>query len=350
MTRHRGIASSPRPALSTGRPRRLDQVANPFGPSAQVFEALTTADRLLHLNDNDVQRLGQRLASHAGIDADQLVLANGMDELLDMILLWRRHRGPVVLFPPTDPSHRAIVERHSEDILEYRRTSSFAAFDPLASQVPDIPAGSTAIVQSPNDPSGTLLSTPDAVRLARVCELVVVDERHGEYAARSLLPVAQEFNNVIVARSFETWAGLSGLPFAYAVAPRRLAGELRGYLRPSGIAAAAAVAVAATLDDMAYMQATVRRVRQERTRLWRTLRKLNMVRVPYPTSSNFILTRIERGDAGFFARELERRGIMVHRPSDPQLTERHLRITATTPEQTEALKRALIEIAAAELN
>ncbi len=349
MTRHRGTVSSPRPALSTGRPRRLDQLHNPFGPSVQVFDALTNADRLSYLNDDDAHRLRQRLAHHAEINADQLILANGMDELLDMILLWRHHRGPVVLFPPTDPSHRTIVERHGGDVLEHRRSSSFA-FDSLASQVPEIPARSTAIVQSPNDPSGTLLGTPDAVRLARACEVVVVDERHGEYAARSLLPVAQEFDNVIVARSFETWAGLAGLPFAYAIAPRRLAHELRGYLRPSGIAAGAAAATAATLDDMAYMQATVRRVRQERTRLWRTLRKLNMVSIPYPTSSNFILARVERGDAGFFARELERRGIMVHRPSDPDLTERHLRITATTPEQTEALKRALIEIAAEELN
>jgi histidinol-phosphate aminotransferase len=344
-----GVASATRPVTVPGRPIRLDRLEIPFSPSIQVFEALSGRERLDEFGETTEQQLRERLGRYAGVSPHQLVIANGMDELLDMILLWRGARGSVSLFPPSDSSHRRVVERHGTPIVEHRRGSSFG-LDLVGTSLRGGSSPSMALVQSPNDPTGTLLGAPDAVRLARACDTVVIDERHGEYSSRSLLPVAQEFGNVIIARGFETWAGLSGLPFAYAVAPKRIAAEIQSYARPSGIAAGAAIAAMATLDDIAYMEATVRRVRYERTRLWRTLRKLNMVSVPYPTWSNFILVCLQRGDARFFARELERRGVIVHHPTDHELAETHLRIAATTPEQTEALKRALIDIAAQELD
>ena len=340
-------ASSRQVAATAGKGLRLDLLVNPFAPSVHVFDALSNAERLVQLDAADDARLRARMASYLGIQPERLVLANGMDELIDMVLLWRREAGPVVLFPPTDDDHRRLVARHGVEIIEQRRATDahLAGDDARTRAVPR-----TAIVQSPNDPTGSLLAPADAVRLARSNETVLIDERHGVYAARDLLRVAQEFDNVIVARTFETWAGLAGLPFAYAVAPKRIAAVLQPFLRPSGIAAGAAIAAMATLDDLAYMRATVRRVREERTRLWRMLRKLNMLSVPYPTSANFVLARVERGDAPLLERELARRGIIVHRPSDPELRERHLRISATTPDQTEALKHALVEIAASGLD
>lgn len=348
MNRSRASSLLATARRADGAESRLDRLGNPFAPSVQVFDALSNADGLIGLDGPDDARLRSRVARYLGVQEERLIFANGMDELIDMILLWRRNAGPVVLFPPTDDDQRRLVTRHAIEIIQHRRLSA-TDLDLGADPAQTRPAPLTAIVQSPNDPTGSLLAPADAVRLARTHEIVLIDERHGAYAARDLLRVAQEFDNVIVARSFETWAGLAGLPFAYAIAPKRVVAELQAFARPSGIAAGAAIAALATLDDLTYMQATVRRVREERTRLWRMLRKLNMLSVPYPTSANFVLARIERGDAAFFQRELARRGILVHRPSDPDLRENHLRISATTPEQTEALKRALIEIAAANL-
>jgi histidinol-phosphate/aromatic aminotransferase/cobyric acid decarboxylase-like protein len=64
---------------------------------------------------------------------------------------------------------------------------------------------------------------------------------------------------------------------------------------------------------------------------------------PIPSWANFLLARVERGDAILFERELAERGIIVHRPPQPELAE-HLRISAVGPESTLELKRALIEI------
>jgi histidinol-phosphate aminotransferase len=206
-----------------------------------------------------------------------------------------------------------------------------------------IPKGAAAIVLSPNDPTGTCLSAQDAVRLSRCCDLVIIDERHSEYSGRTLLPLIREFENLIVLRSFETWAGLSGFPIAYAVSPPKLAAQIRRSSSDRRVATGAVVAALATLDDLAYVRGTVARVREEKSRLYRTLRKLNMIR-PLPSWANFVLARVERGERDYFVRELARRDILVHRPLQPEL-DQYLRISASRAEETMALKQALIEAA-----
>jgi histidinol-phosphate aminotransferase len=339
--RHGTTAAARRPVLTDG-PIRLDLLVNPYGPSVQVFDALAAGDDL-HLPSCEREaRLQSRLAQVSGVPPEWVVLANGIDELLSIVFLWRRARGPIVLFPPTDPADAWRASQHGLDVVEICRSPRFA-LDLMPEVCRRIPAEAAAIVASPNDPTGTLLGAQDAVRLTRCADVVVVDERHGEYSGRTLIPLVREFDNLIVLHTFETWAGLAGLPLAYAVAPPRLAKELAQYRRPTGIAAGAVLAAGASLDDLAYLRMTVRRVREEKSRLYRMLRKLNMV-TPLPSWANFLLARVERGDTGYFVRELARRGIRVHWPQQPELVN-FLRISATRPDQTDVLKQALIEIA-----
>lgn len=332
-----------RRSLPSSPPFRLDVLANPFGPSVHVHDALAGADDL-HLPAGPLEtRLHLRLAALHHVGPDWLTLANGLDELMGMLLSLQRGRGPLVVFPPTLPKPAALAALLGIESFAWPR-SPWYTVDVEANQVRDFPRGAAAYVLSPNDPTGTLLGNQELVRLTRACALVVVDERHVEYSGRTLLPFVREFENLIVLRTFETWAGLAGLPVAYSIASPRLSAELARYRRPCGVATAAVIAAHATLDDLAYVRATVARVREERARLYRTLRKLNML-TPYPSAANFVLARIERGDVEHYQQELARRGLQVHRPSDP-LIANHLRISAGSAESTIALKQALIELAA----
>ncbi|MDQ3044145.1 MAG: aminotransferase class I/II-fold pyridoxal phosphate-dependent enzyme [Chloroflexota bacterium] len=344
MSRSRAeLMTAPRRTPAAPGRLRLDLLPNPYGPSIHVQEMLASSDDL-HLPAGDREtRFHLRLASVLKVPADWLVLANGIDELLSMILLWRRENGPLVLFPPHDPSDTRRATQHGLDVVSVPRAGDWTlGLNP--ERIERVPMGGTALVTSPNDPTGTILGSQDAIRLTRRCDLVVVDERHGEYSARTMVPFVRECDNLIVLRTFETWAGLSGLPLAFAVAPPKLAAELVAFRRAGGLATSAIIAATATLNDFAYVRATVRRVREERSRLYRMLRKLNMVSCPYPSWANFLLVRVERGDSETISRELARRDIQVYPPPQPELAN-HLRISATCPESTHALKLALIEIA-----
>lgn len=343
MSRARPQSAPVRRALSCERPIRMDTISNPYGPSIFVQEALAGTGEL-HLPGGDREtRLHLRLAHEIAVAPDWLTLANGLDDLLDALLLWRRGTGPLLVFPPTDPSLALRAAAHGFEVVEHRRAGWFGV-EVGPGDLADLPPGATAYVQHPNDPSGTLLGSQSLVRLTRRCGLVIVDERHAGYSGRTLAPFVREFDNLIVLQSFETWAGLAGLPFAYAIAPPGLNAEFASFRRPGGVAMGAVLAAQATLEDLPYVRATVQRVREERSRLYRMLRKLNML-APVPSVANFVLAHIERGDAAEYARALARRDIRVHQPQDPSLGA-YLRFSAGNPESTDALKRALIAIAA----
>jgi histidinol-phosphate aminotransferase len=343
VTRGRPGATPSRRVPVAEWPLRLDLLVNPYGPSIRVQEAIAAATDLHLPTFARESALRRPLAETIGVPPEWLVLTCGIDEALWAILNLRRSRGPVVVFPPHDISQKHTTRALDIELREIPRSTRFSVdIDPNGNW--DIPRGATALVTSPNDPTGTLLSAQDAVRLSRRCELVLIDERHGEYGGRTLVPLVREFDNIVVLQTFETWAGLVGFPFAYVIAPPTLAGQIARFRPRAELPAASLIAAEATLADLAYVRAAAHRVREEKSRLHRTLRKLNMVR-PLPSWANFLLARVERGDAILFERDLADRGILVHRPPHPELTD-YLRISAVSPESTLELKRALIEIAA----
>jgi histidinol-phosphate aminotransferase len=321
---------------------RLDLLRNPYGVSDHVLDALTREDMALRSGQALAEGLRLRLARRAGVSSDWVVLANGIDELHAMIAGWRSEHGPMVMFPPSDPALERWVERHAVQVEQVQRGSRFAL--PGHGRDVRLPAGSTAIVMSPNDPTGTLLSVQEAVRLSRQTALTVVDERHAAYSPRTLMPLVREFENIIVLQTFETWAALDSFPLAWAIAPPRLAAEISAHGRPSGVAASSMVVALSALDHVDEIMQTVRRVMIEKGRLYRQIRKLSMISPPYPSWANFLLCRFERGSSEFFLPKLAQRGILVAPVDDPRLAN-HVRVSAVSAEATNALKAALIEIA-----
>jgi len=325
-----------------GGPLRLDLLSNPYGPSIRVQEALASEDDL-HLHDYQREAtLKRRLGEMVGVPHEWIVLTNGADEAILMALLAQRAHGPVVIFPPTDPVQERLARLAGTEAVMMPRSYRFTV-DIDASRTAELPRNGLAIVQSPNDPTGTVVSAADLIRLSRASRAVLLDERHGEYSGRSLVPLVREFENLAVVQSLETWAGLAGLPIAYIIARPQLAHTLEAHRPVARVAAAAMIAAHATLDDLVYVRATARRVRDEKAHMHRMLRKLNLLR-PLPSWANFILAKIERGNAESIQQDLAARDIFVYRPIDPAL-DQHLRIAAATPETTRLLKEALVDIA-----
>ncbi len=334
---------SGRPSTMTGGPIRLDLTSNALGPSFAVLEALAGADELHRPAEGLETSLRERLAGWLGVPVRSIVLGAGIDQLLGDLFGWLRESGPLVLFPPTDPVPGQLASWMGLPTIDLVRAPRFElAVD--AEILAGLPAGWSAMVQTPNDPSGTTLAAEEAVTLARRARVLILDERHAAYSPRTLLPLAREFDNVVVVRTFETWAGLAGLPLAYAVVPAKLVDAFEASRPGLPIARAATIAGHATMDDLRAVLASVRAVRTERARLYRMLRKLNMVSVPYPTWANFLLVQAERTTAPFLVEGLARRDIRVAPVADRALADRVFRVSAGRPSDTDALRAALIEV------
>lgn len=321
---------------------RLDRLANPDTPIDAVAEALADID-LVALDDAALRRgLRRRIAAMLGMDPRWVVLAAGIDVLYRALVDLRLEAGPFGVFPPTRLDELQRVVDRGGEIAVARRTEGFALG--LTRDDQRLPPGATSVVMSPNDPTGTLVELVDLVRLARGSGLVVVDERHGAYTPRTATPLAREFENVVVLQSMEWWGGLADLPVAWAIAPPAVAEALRDAVGEATPERRALVAGHAILDDWAWMRRVLHQTALEKGRLFRQLRKLSMLHHPSPSWANYLLVRFARGGVGYFVPRLEERGIRVFVP-DQDLLPDHIRVSAISTEATDALKRALIDIA-----
>lgn len=332
------------PADLTNHPPiiRLDSLVNPFAPTDAVADVLGDADQFPWPVEDNARVLRRRLGQHYGIDHRWVLLGAGVDDLYRALVAWRGTPGPMVTFPPTHHPELDAALDQAEPAVTVPRQPDFSLGVP-----PDLsrlPKGSTAVAMSPNDPTGTLVQVHELVRLTRQCELTVIDERHGGYSPRTAAPFAREFDNLIIFQSMEWWAGLRNWPLAWAIAPPSIIERLEDHRTSTGPSGEAVLAALATLDDWSWVEETLRRVTFEKGRLYRQLRKLSMISPPYQSWANFLLARFERGDTAFFVPRLEERGILVHDIADALLPN-HVRISAVSAEATDALKRALIEIA-----
>lgn len=321
---------------------RLDRLVNPFAPTDAVADVLGDIDEFSRSDTEDALRLRRRLGQRYGVDERWVVLGAGLASLYRGLTGWRMAQGSIVTFPPTvHPELRSAV-RPAQGVVSVRRRPDFSLG--VTADLTTLPDSATAIAMSPNDPTGTLVHLHELVRLTRQCAVTVIDERHGGYSPRSAAPFAREFDNLIVFQSMEWWAGLQRWPLAWAIAPPSIIDVLELHMSSPGPSREAVLAALATLDDWSWVRETLRRVTIERGRLYRQLRKLSMISPPYPSWANFLLARFERGDSAFFLPRLEERGIRVHQVEDECLPN-HVRISAVSTEATDALKRALIDIA-----
>lgn len=320
----------------------LDRETNPFAPVTQVADAISGDDGRWPSTEALRDTVMDAIALDAGVQRGAIALANGIDEMHAMIARWRSEHGPLVSFPPTDPYLASWIGQFGGQVEEMSRGNGFRI--PVRKTGVVLPGGATSVVLSPNAISGTILPLLDAVALLRRSALLVVDERHGRYSPRTLVPLVREWDNLVVLGTIELWGGLEGAPLAWAIAPLAAAAEIRARERPSGISRLALVGALAAFTHRQAIDRTLRQVAVEKGRLYRQIRKLNMISAPYPSWSGTLLCRFERGSSAFFVPKLAERGIRVYQPPQANLRE-HVRIAAVSAEATYALKHALIDIA-----
>lgn len=321
---------------------RLDLIPNPLAPSLSVYEALSSELQLGRPASLLEGALVERLAATESIPPDWIVVGAGADDLLVAIIRAFVDTDNAVLFPPTDESVARHLAALGSSPVRIPRSKQFTT-DLERPGLPAFPPNAITFAQHPNDPTGTPTAVHDIVRMIRRSRLVVVDERHAAYGARTMLPLVREFDRIVVLRTFETWAGLASLPISYAIGSPDLIAALRAtrLVRPP---AGSLLAAHASLDDIRALQQSIARIKDEKARLYRMLRKMNLVR-PMPSWTNFVLASIERGDPDLVLTELIKRDIRVFEPEQPELAG-FVRISAVSHDATAALRTALVELAA----
>jgi histidinol-phosphate aminotransferase len=323
---------------------KLDQNENPYGCSPKVREQLARFEWFHVYPDPEHRVLRRRLAEYAGVEESSVVLGNGSDELIELLLRLVVEPGDRIIAPsPTFGFYETTTRVAGAVYATVPRGSRFE-IDPASIVAALDERTKLVFVASPNNPTGNATPLEVIRRLLDLDVLVVVDEAYYEFAGQSAISIFKEEqpDNLIVLRTFSKWAGLAGLRLGYGIMPRRLVSAFDRIKPPYSISQAAEVAGLASLDDLDYLQSTVERILVDRDRLAEALAATGVFR-PYPSDANFLLCDVVGHSAADVQRYLAERAILVRRYRTPRL-ENCLRISVGLPEHTDRLVAALREL------
>jgi histidinol-phosphate aminotransferase len=322
---------------------KLDSNENPYGCSISVQEALGAFDRFHQYPDAQATSLRERLAIYCGVKPDAIMVGNGSDELIDLLLLSILDPGDEVIIPePTFGVYRARTELFGGRPVIVPRTSRFEL--DIDGMLKAVTTRTRAMfITSPNNPTGNLASPAEFVRLLESGTLVIADEAYYEFCGKTALPLAQEFDNLVVLRTFSKWAGLAGIRLGYGIFPPTVAQQLWKVKPPFNVSVAALQAAEASLDDIEYLHLSINRIRNETRRMARMLASLDFLE-PYPSVANYIFCRVTRGNAHDIHQRLADRGIMIRSYGGEYCD--YLRVSTGRPEDTNRLMTALQAIGA----
>lgn len=321
---------------------RLNGNENPYGPSPTVASALSDFANFNHYPDPEQRQLRQALSGYVGIDPERIIAGNGSDELIDM--LFRMFIGPgdnIINLTPTFGMYSLGAEICGGQAISVPRDENFE-IDLESVKLAINDRTKVIVVCSPNNPTGNMPTEAEVRSLLDTGILIIVDEAYFEFSGETLLPLLDEYPNLVVLRTFSKWAGLAGLRIGLGAMHPDLARTMMSVKPPYNVNLAAEVALLASLEDMPALLERVNAIVDERERMLGLLSAIPTVK-PYPSKANFILCQLPEGSGERVFEGLCNRGIFLRHWSNPRLKD-CVRTSVGLPEENDAVAAALADL------
>ncbi len=320
---------------------RLNANENPYGASPKVAKALSEMEP--HIYPDPLQRkIRDAIGEYTEVDSSRIIAGAGSDELIDLLLrLFLAPGDKIIDCDPTFGMYSFCARIAGAEVVCAPRDGSFEIdVDAVRNAVDS--RTKMVVINSPNNPTGNLASEDQLNALLDTGLVVLVDEAYYEFSGETFAPLVPEHENLIVLRTFSKWAGLAGLRVGYGFMSPTLVDRIIAMKSPYNVNSAAEVAAIVSLQDAELLMERVKKVVDERERLFSLLQGIEGIQ-PLPSGGNYVLSLLESGRVAELFEDLASRGIFLRRFGHERLAE-YFRITVGTPKQTDVVVEALAEL------
>ena len=239
---------------------KLASNENPLGCSPHVTLAVTEQlGQLARYPDGNGYYLKQALADFNDVGVDQITLGNGSNDLLDILarsfastydaIIYSQYA--FIIYPMLAKMQGAIgIEVPAQRFAHDLKAMSQAVQDNVNAKM--------VFIANPNNPTGTQLehnALREFVASVPSSVLVVLDEAYIEYSPESNnRALLDEFDNVVIVRTFSKAYGLAGLRVGYALSSVAVADLLNRIRQPFNVSRIGLAAAAAALKDQTFIE------------------------------------------------------------------------------------------------
>ncbi|HAZ46587.1 MAG TPA: threonine-phosphate decarboxylase [Cyanobacteria bacterium UBA11369] len=324
---------------------------SPLGPPESVLAAIVA-----HLQDAraypdpDYSELRAILALAHHLPSDWILPGNGSAELLTWAARELSELEATYLVTPAFGDYFRALLAFNAKVLKWPLGNGSLVMGNRAqlSQLPITNSRTGLLLNNPHNPTGQLFSSETILPLLKQFALVVVDEAFMDFVPphqqQSLIPLVQEYPNLVILRSLTKFYSLPGLRLGYAIAhPNRLR-QWQQWRDPWPVNVLAAAAAVAALQDKAFEQLSWDWLGAARPRLFQALAELPGLH-PFPSAANFLLVKSEQSSVLIQEKLLQQSRILIRDcVSFPELGDRFFRVAVRSQADNQRLIEGLAQI------
>lgn len=324
---------------------KLDAMENPYHWSEELVAQWLEVLKYVEINrypDPEAALLKQDLRAIMHISEETpLVLGNGSDEIIQMLLLTFNYQGRAVLsVEPSFTMYRLLAQVIGMPYIGVPlQPDDFSL---------DMPALRQAILQHqpaliflayPNNPTGNLFARHEIEEIVQLSTgIVVIDEAYAPFADDTFMNDLNRYPNLLLMRTVSK-LGLAGLRLGLLAGHSQWLAQIEKTRLPYNINVLTQYSARFALQHYDVLAAQTAQIRQDRAQLLQQLNALNGV-TTWASQANFLLFRVARAQR-VFANLKTHKILIKNLHHFHPLTQNCLRVTVGKPEENQAFLNAL---------
>ena len=283
------------------------------------------------------------IAEANGLSRENVLLGNGGDELLfNLALTWGGPGRTFLNVPPTFSVYEANARLTGTKVVNIPRKENFdideeAVLARMAEGDIDF-----AVITSPNNPTGKMANETFLKKLLDSSDaLIMVDEAYFEFSRFSMRPYLDQYENLVILRTFSKAFSLAGVRMGYLLANTSVIREFLKVRQPYSVDSVSQAIATAVYRNRSLFVPGINQIIEQRGVLLEELGKMPGV-TAFDSDSNYVLFRV--ADAGQVWQGLYDCGVLIRDFSHSQYLENCLRVSVGSPEENQVFLDALAEI------
>ncbi|MEE2689011.1 MAG: histidinol-phosphate transaminase [Pseudomonadota bacterium] len=268
----------------------------PLGASPRAIEAYQKwAKKLHHYPDGGADELRAAIGERFGYDPSRIVCGAGSDEIISLLVAAYAGIGEEIVYS-------------EHGFLMYPINAKAVGAIPVAAVEKDLTANvdnmlalvtnrtRIMFLANPNNPTGTYMPVQELRRLHAGLPsdvLLVIDAAYAEYVSRhdyvSGAELVEEFQNVVMTRTYSKVFGLAALRLGWAYCPSHVSDVLNRLRNPFNVSAPAQAAGIAAVGDLSHTDSAIAHNDEKMPQFVDDLRDLGLQVAP--SVGNFVLVR-----------------------------------------------------------
>jgi histidinol-phosphate aminotransferase len=264
----------------------------------------TIADRLPDFAFNRypdpmATKVREMIADANGLDADNVLLGNGGDELIfDLLLAWGGPGRTLLTMPPTFAMYAIDAHVTGTNLEEIPRGTEDFSVDEAA-VLERVGRGDVdcVFISHPNNPTGNLQPETFLIDLLDATDaLVLIDEAYFEFSRHTMRPHMERHPNLVILRTFSKAFSMAGMRVGYLLGHADVISELTKVRQPYSVDRFSQWVAGLVFRERVVFEAQIHEITVQRDSVQAELARIEGVTV-FPSEANFVLFRVDRAAA-----------------------------------------------------